>query len=362
MSEQLLKKYYIEEDVKNKKTTPVWVNILLFLITFITCVIAGTFWSGSNPFSLSEWHNGMLYAVLILSFLSAHEFGHYFAARYHKVDVTLPFYIPFPFPFPGILNFGTFGAVIRTRDRIPTKKALFDIGVAGPLAGFVVCLGFLIYGFATLPGIEFIYHLHPEYLINYNGQIPDIGLHFGKTLLYSGFEKIFANPNGFVPPMNEIYHYPFLNVGWFGLFVTTLNLLPMGQLDGGHISYAMFGEKHKIIAKIMWWILVVIGIGALLGLSYELLKFDYESTFMNNLKNFAFPILEIINNTVPIFFKGWFGWLIWAAIAKFFIKLYHPPIGDDMKLDSGRRIIGWLAFVILILSFSFTGIFMLEYQ
>jgi membrane-associated protease RseP (regulator of RpoE activity) len=344
-----------EEKPKREKY---WLNVFLFLLTVMSTVMAGTLWAGKDFYDISNWGAGVTYSILLLTFLSAHEFGHYFAARYHGVKSTLPFYIPMP--FVEINFFGTFGAVIKTRTPIITKKALFDIGVAGPLAGFVVSVLFLIYGFSTLPGIDYIYNIHPNYLLDYGGKIPETSLFFGDTLLYWILAELFKNPNGFLPPMNEMYHYPFLNVGWFGLFVTTLNLLPFGQLDGGHISYAMFGKKQGVIAKYLWWLIIFIGIGALFQILIEVFKMDYTNSLFQFFKDLLLPALEWLKSIVPWYFSGWGGWLFWALIARFFIKIKHPPLDDDTELDSNRRMIGWAAFVILLLSISYNGIYFVE--
>ena len=344
--------------IEKLKENPPWFFGLMFIITFITCVIAGTQWAFKDPHEIANWQYGITYAILILTFLSFHEFGHYIAAKIHKVDATLPFYIPFPFTFT--LNFGTMGAVIRTKTMIPNRKALFDIGIAGPLSGFVVCLAFLIYGYSTLPGIEFIYHIHPDYVVHNAGVIPSSGVFFGKSLMIVIFENLFANTNGFIPPMNEIYHYPFLNVGWFGLFVTTLNMLPIGQLDGGHIIYAMFGKLHSRIARIVWKILILFGIMGLITVLYELFSIPYETKWLNEIsKTLVIPFKDVHDN-YPFITSAWFGWLVWAMVTKFFIKLDHPPVYDDTKLGTGRMFLGFISIAILILSFSYSGIYIIE--
>ena len=154
--------------------------------------------------------------------------------------------ILFRFPlFPGVVNFGTLGAVIRTKSAIPSKKVMFDIGVAGPIAGFIATLLILSYGFLALPGKEFILSIHPQYF-SQTQPAGGVDLTFGNPLLYQFLSFIFTNPtNQFVPPMTEMYHYPFLCAGWFGLFVTSMNLLPVGQLDGGHLAYTMFGPRPQ---------------------------------------------------------------------------------------------------------------------
>jgi membrane-associated protease RseP (regulator of RpoE activity) len=333
----------------------VFLNILLFVATFITTTIAGTQWTGHFPFDITNWHYGLTYAILIMTFLTSHEMGHYIASRIHGIDATLPYFIPAPFPE---MLFGTMGAVIKTRSPFPSKKALFDVGAAGPIAGFIVSLIILAIGFATLPPKEYIYTIHPEYLLN-GGIVPETGLTFGNTLVFSVMSELFKNPDGWLPPMNEMYHYPFLCVGWFGLFVTTLNMLPLGQLDGGHIVYAMFGgDKQKIIARIAWYIILIIGLGALLAILLDFLQsVNYPNSFYISLQSNLIPLLTQLRTAVPLFFEGWGGWLFWALITRFFIKIPHPDMHFDDKLDSKRMLIGWATIIILLLSFTFKGIY-----
>lgn len=343
------------------KKYPYIKNILLFLVTFATCIVAGTLWSGNDYTEITNWSHGITYAVLIMTFISAHEFGHYFAARKHKVDTTLPFYIPFlPIPYILPLTFGTFGAVIKTRSPIPSSKALFDIGAAGPIAGFIVCVIYLIYGLQTLPGIEFIYNIHPEYITKYGGNIPEISLFFGDTLIYWIFTELFTNPEGFLPPMNEIYHYPFLCVGWFGLFVTALNMLPLGQLDGGHVTYAMFGKMQRKISRVFWWFMVALGAGSLFGWIYGLLLPEPDNLLLEIVRGVTLPPLQLVKDYAPWYFSGWEGWLFWAFITKMFIKLDHPPIEIEEDIGPERKAVGWFALLILALCFSYNGIYFVE--
>ncbi len=319
--------YSIENEIPltyKKYKQKYWLHILLFVMTLITTTIAGAEWitGFGHSFEFKELLIGLPYSISILFMLGSHEFGHFFASKYHKVDATLPYFIPFP-SLEGFLNFGTLGAVIRTRNPIPSKKALFDIGVAGPLAGFVACLIILTYGFTHLPGIDYILTIHPDFFSPEYGKNA-LNLEFGNTLLYWFMQEIFTDGSQFIPPMSEIYHYPYLCVGWFGLFVTAMNLIPVGQLDGGHISYAVFGEKkHLAIASIAMIFLIVLGVGG------------FITSFMN--LNIEF---------------GWSGWLFWAFILYFFIKVQHPPIYDDEKLDPKRKIIGYISLAIFVISFS----------
>ncbi len=299
-------------------------HISLFILTFITCTVAGAQWiSGQpGPYQLSFILKGLPYSISIMFIISSHEFGHYFAAKYHKIKATLPYYIPFP-PVLVFINFGTMGAVIKTKSTIESKKAMFDIGAAGPIAGFIACLIVLVYGFTHVPDINYLLQIHPDFFSPDYGK-NGIELVFGNTLLFSFLKLIFIHGNKFFPPMSEVYHYPYLCVGWFGLFVTAMNMIPIGQLDGGHISYTIFGNNnHYKIAIVSFFILLILGI---LGLLQELLNID--------------------------FFIGWSGWLLWALLLFFVIKLKHPFVPDDEVLDLKRKFLGYLSFFILIISFS----------
>lgn len=295
------------------------INISLFILTFFTTTIAGVAWANNDPYQLNNFSTGILYSILIMLVISTHEFGHYFAAIYHKVPVTLPYYIPFPFIF---LNpFGTMGAVIRMKSQYYSRKALLDIGAAGPIAGWITSIVILIIGFINLPTVDFLYTIHPEYAVS---GIPVSGFTFGNNLIFLFFEKIFVHSGkAFMPPMNEVYHYPFLCVGWFGLLITSLNMLPIGQLDGGHISYAMFGEKHKYVAYFFFSLLLIFGLIGLL------------------------PFIGIENNI------GSVNWLVWAIMIFFVIKIKHPPTYSAFEepLGTGRMLTGWFTFFIFIVSF-----------
>jgi membrane-associated protease RseP (regulator of RpoE activity) len=308
----------------NKNKHNYLLHITLFIITFITTVIAGVEWTSgkAGPYEFSSLSDGLPYAFSILFILGVHEFGHYFAAVIHKVKATLPFFIPLP-PIAGLFNFGTMGAVIKTKSVIPNNKAMFDIGAAGPISGFIACMIVLIYGFTHLPTVDYLLHIHPDFFSPSYGK-GAIGLEFGDSLLFSFLRHILTKSNDFVPPMSEIYHYPYLCVGWFGLFVTAMNLIPVGQLDGGHIIYSMFGEKkHEAIASISMILLVFLGV---YGIVNAFIKLNYQI--------------------------GWSGWMLWAFILYFIIKIKHPPVPQFEKLNPGRLILGFFAVLIFILSFT----------
>jgi membrane-associated protease RseP (regulator of RpoE activity) len=294
-----------------------FLHILLFLLTFVTTTLAGVSWAYKDFQELSNFVYGLPYSLSILAILASHEFGHYFAARYHKIDVTLPYFIPIPH---FLLNpFGTMGAVIRIRSPLTRNKILFDVGIAGPLAGLIVTAGILTYGIVTLPPIDYIYTIHPDYRLS--GTIPTEGFTFGNSLLFWALGKL-PLTSGFFPPMNEIYHYPYLCAGWFGLFVTAINLMPVGQLDGGHILYALVGGRwQSIAAKGFFGVLVLVG---LVGLA---------------------PFLD------PKIRFGTSGWLVWALLMLFLIKLKHPEVGDPVRVDTNRMVLGWLTLILLVLIF-----------
>ncbi|HEX7356783.1 MAG TPA: site-2 protease family protein, partial [Ignavibacteriaceae bacterium] len=214
---------------KRKNINSYLIHIGLFIVTFITTTLAGVEWTTGKlpPYEFNLLYKGLPYSISILLIITFHEFGHYFAARLHRIKATLPFYIPFP-PIAYFINFGTMGAVIKTKSPIYSKKAMFDIGIAGPLSGFVICLAILIYGFTHVPSIEYLINIHPDYFS------PDYGkdgmqLVFGDSILFTVLKYIFVNPESFFPPMSEIYHYPILCAGWFGLLVTSMNMIPVGQ-------------------------------------------------------------------------------------------------------------------------------------
>ncbi len=299
------------------KSSKIFLYLILFILTFFTTTLAGVQWLNHDPSDLMNFYYGLPYSFSILFILASHEFGHYFAARYHKVDATLPYFIPFP-SLSGFLNFGTLGALIKTKNQVPKTSIMFDIGIAGPIAGFVATLLVCIYGLSTLPGKEFIEAIHPKY---FETTQRGLGLEFGNTIIFQFLVSFFANPEtSFIPPMSEIYHYPFLCAGWFGLFVTAMNLLPIGQLDGGHISYAMFRSKHIFISYISFSIVFLSG---------------------------ALAMLEFIDIKIPFV---WSGWLFWSLILFFVLKLEHPKIEIEDELDNKRMLLGYFSFIIFVIS------------
>jgi len=314
-------------------------------------MMAGAQWIMKDPMMVENWHYGLTYAILIMTFLASHEFGHYFAARYHGVDATLPYFIPIP---ATIMPFGTFGALMRTKSVLASRNILFDIGVSGPIAGFVVCIAILLIGCLTLPGPEYLYAIHPEQAVT--GVVPTSGMTFGDSFLFALFRWGFSF-SGHFPPMNEIYHYPFLCVGWFGLFVTALNLLPFGQLDGGHVLYALIGNRQHTVARALWWILFVFAILSMLNIVHELLADSYADQWIVWMQSFVDPTLGKAISSYPWLFQVGELWIFWMILIRFVIKIDHPVLPDEVPLTRARMIVGWCALVILVLSFTPRAIF-----
>ena len=306
------KKYYLRIISSDRKPgkTQIIIPILLLLLTIITTTITGTQLLNRDPFA--NWDNfssGIFYSYALLLILFCHEMGHYIYARYYKIKVTLPYFIPFYFPL--MFSFGTFGAFIRLKEPLPNKKALFDIGVAGPFAGFVVSFIFLVIGFNNLPNEagmwKYIGNIHPV-SENISG-----ALTFGSNILFDLMANFFDKS---YLPMHEMYHFPYIVAGWFGLLVTALNLMPIGQLAGGHITHAMFGGKAARIA-----ILGFMGI--------------------------------IILNIVLISQFNSYVYILWPILILVFIKFKHPPTLDDsIPIGPGRKFFGYIAYIIFILCFS----------
>lgn len=381
-----------------------WLHGLLFVLTLLSTVFAGgqlagrvlryaegEVWFtvlGQLPIGPAFLLDGLLFGLSLLLFLTVHEFGHYFAARRHRVDTSLPYYIPLP-PFVG---FGTLGAVIRIREPIPTTRKLFDIGAAGPIAGFVVALALLLYALATLPPPTYLLdqagHEALKAFIEEYGRFPEgrVGgrpgetLVIGQTLLYWGLSQLFPH----VPPMYEMYHYPVLFASWLGLFFTALNLLPVGQLDGGHILYALVGPKwHALLARTFVLLLLTSGaVGYVTDaapymqdyhasaglLSWiilaAILYFYLDRIFQGNLRLVAPALLGIVLLSVlaravgPVATQfGYIGWLVFSLLIVVLIKVDHPPVLYPERLSPARRVLALLSILIFLLCFSFRPIY-----
>lgn len=358
----------------------------LFILTFLFVTFFGIIWVGQDGNAegyLDMWPQGALFAILLLGFLASHEFGHYFAAVYHKVRVSLPYFIPIP------IGIGTMGAVIKIKEQIHSTKKLFDVGIAGPIAGFIVSIIILLYGFITLPDPTFIENFsgHEEVIehIHETGTFPEeapvstdgVGvIILGDTLLYSFMASFFEN----VPPMYEMYHYPFLFAGWLGLFFTALNLMPIGQLDGGHILYSLLGyRKHQKVARGCFGALTLLaGIEAIPFLYLQFSEwfpgYEISSTII-----WALVLLFLLRKAfhgshvwiAPIWALSLTGsvgylyllgggfdeagsliWVFWCFFLVYFVKIEHPPVLFEQQLSQNRRILGWISMIVFILCIS----------
>jgi hypothetical protein len=281
---------------------PRWPNALLFVATVFSLLLMGTLIAAAEvrdaDLALSDaivgdlipnlWR-GLPYAASLLLILGAHELGHYFAARYHKLAVTLPYFIPAP---PPLSPFGTFGAFIQLREPMRNRKMLLDVGAAGPLAGLVFAIPIVIIGLATSP----VGPIHPD------------GLMEGNSLLYA-FSKIvvfgrFLPSNGIDVTLNQL-----AQAGWTGLLVTALNLMPVGQLDGGHVLYTLVGDYARRL-----YYPFLIGMAVLVFLFSE-------------------------------------AWLLWLVLLFLFGRVYAAPLDMITPLDPRRRVIAVIALATFVLTF-----------
>jgi membrane-associated protease RseP (regulator of RpoE activity) len=306
---------------------PVWVNILLFVLTILSVMFTGAQFAATemtSPFQLSFTGflgyllKGLPFAVSLLGILLAHELGHYLVGRSRGEKVTLPYFIPFPFS-----AFGTMGAFINMKEIPKNKKHLLDIGIAGPLIGLLVAVPVLFIGLSlsSLGPIE--------------ADLPEGYVHFieGNSLFYLGakyitFGKLLPQPasygdlspflywlkyffTGSPVPLGglDVQIHPVAWAGWAGLFVTAINLIPAGQLDGGHVLYVLLGKKNA--RRLMPIILILLGV---LG-----------------------------------FF--WAGWWLWAGLILFFGRRFAEPLDQITPIDRKRKILGLIALIIFFLIF-----------
>ena len=362
----------------SKETKRIILQVFLFIATFVTTTIAGAEWTyGKSVYVAFTWDDfisGMHFSIPFLLILTVHEFGHYFTARKNQINSSLPYYIPIP---PFSFSIGTMGAIIRLRQRVTSLKVNFDIGIAGPLAGFVMALVVLFYGFSNLPPAEYIFEIHPEYEQYglayadhvYGNQEGVIDVVIGKNLLFLFFEKFVADPER-MPNPHEIMHYPYLFSGFLALIFTALNLLPIGQLDGGHVLYGLVGYKnHKLIASGVFIVFIIYaGLGLVtplqpmddlifyvpayvifLVLCLRGLKLSTQNTVMIALLIFA---AQFVWSWLQPTVNGFTGWLLFAFIIGRLAGVEHPRAEIEEKLDTNRQLLGWIALIIFVLCFS----------
>lgn len=262
-------------------------HILLFALTVLTTVTAGAIQKGVNPITNPRLlYMGIPFAATLLIILLSHELSHFFTSRAHHTEASLPYFIPAP------TIIGTFGAVIKMRSPIWSRSALIDIGASGPLVGFAFSLA------ASIIGL-----MHSVVISKALGG----GLELGDNIIFGALSRVII---GSLPASKDVVLNPMAFAGWIGFFVTSLNLIPVGQLDGGHVAFAFMGRAHKYFGALLMGLLIILGL-----------------TF-------------------------WKGWLIWAALL-LILGLRHPPVYNwEKPLDPKRKFEGALAFVIFILTFT----------
>jgi len=298
-------------------------NVILFSMTCVTMLLAGLGYVGAPMFdalrtapSLAlRFFAGIPFAATLLAVLVVHEFGHYFAARYHGASVSLPYFVPAPPPILGYLlfglpigvPFGTLGAIILMRSPARDRNSLFDVAAAGPLAGLAVAFPAIVVGLTWSSVVP----IPPE---GYSG--------FGDSLLTWGLAYLRF---GHIPPGHMLFTHPIVDAAWAGLLVTALNLIPVGQLDGGRIVYALFGRRHRTVGRATVFALLVLGVGA----------------FLWSLRTGGDIILAIGSSL---------NWFVWAGLISWLVGLHHsPPLDDVSPLSWGRRAIGIACLILLVL-------------
>ncbi|MDQ6831656.1 MAG: site-2 protease family protein [Gemmatimonadota bacterium] len=278
-----------------------WLHVLLLAVTLVTTTAAGAMLAGVTPHLTSSRTllNGLAFSVPLVAILLSHEAGHFLAARWYRVDASPPYFIPFLAQYSVL---GTLGAFIRLRSPFFDRRSLFDVGVAGPLAGLAVAIPTLAVGLAlsrVVPNAPSFALAH-QYV-----RLEDGALFLGDSLLLGALRWLIA-------PHGVLELHAVAVAGWAGILVTMLNMMPLTQLDGGHISFAMFGRTHGKIAIAFWLVLVAMG--------------------------------AFVART----------WWIWAVLALVIGRgsLAHPPlIAPERRLDARRRAVGYLALVLGALCF-----------
>jgi membrane-associated protease RseP (regulator of RpoE activity) len=313
--------------VRPKPSNP-WINLILFIITGISVVFAGALSEYRGPltadlneilpFLLPSILRGLAFAGTLLAILLAHEFGHYLAARYHRSAVTLPYFIPFPFS-----PFGTMGAFIQLKEPPKNKRILLDIGIAGPLAGLVVAVPLLFLGLYLSQVDNLPLFLNRGQVISLEGN--SLLYLLMKFIVFGDWLPAPANLSGMHPAIYwlryvftgqpvpygalDVLLHPVAWAGWAGLLITALNLIPAGQLDGGHIIYSLFGKKSRIILPFVLVALIILG-------------------------------------TV------WSGWWLWAFIIFILGRAHAEPLDQITPLDSRRKALAVFGLVVFILVFT----------
>ncbi|MBW3468201.1 site-2 protease family protein [Arthrospiribacter ruber] len=354
-------------------------HLLLFILTLFTATLAGGEWLFGRSILGKEEHflnweyfiKSLHFSVPFIGILLIHELGHLFTSIYHKVRSSLPYFIPGWLGFLGAPSIGTFGAVIQVKSFINSRRKYFDIGIAGPLAGFVLAVGVLWYGFTHLPDADYIYQIHPEYLDpDFEGHSAEegyINLEIGYNILFWGMEKMLADPDK-MPVMSEIIHFPYLFAGYLALFFTALNLLPIGQLDGGHIIFGLFPKNHKMISLIAYTaFMFYAGLGLInpfqsvnellirIPLYIGFLYVCYRKVSLPNQTKWTIIlcIVAVQYATVNVFpqVEGYSGWLLFGLLLGRLMGIEHPEVSGFKPLNRQRQVLGWIAILIFCICF-----------
>jgi len=288
------------------------INVLCFLATVATVFYVAPAWGGENPSGLIDHlRAGWPFAVPLLTILLFHEFGHYFAARLHGVPASLPYFIPIP------LGLGTFGAVIAMPERVRSRNALLDFGAAGPLAGLVVALVVLSIGLSLSPVLP----------LAQGG-----GWQEGQSLLYLGLKYLVLGP---IPEGHDVALHPTAAAGWAGLLLTVLNLMPYGQLDGGHIAYALLGKRHQVIGRWVRWGVLALGLAQLVRFMAPVLLDKVQR-----------PWHEAFLDA-----STWLFWFLFLSLLRSYQGGDDHPETDDSVLSPWRRRVAWLCALVFVLLF-----------
>jgi membrane-associated protease RseP (regulator of RpoE activity) len=287
---------------------------LLFVATLLSVFWtgAGLTTSGGTPTTFAEFASGWVYAVPLMAILTCHELGHYIAARIHGVPASLPYFLPLPVISP----FGTLGAVISMPERIRSRNALLDIGAAGPIAGLVIALPVLVVGLSLSPVSDLRGQFYTQE---------------GQSLLYWLVKRLVV---GAIADGHDVELHPTAYAGWVGLFVTMINLLPWGQLDGGHIAYSLLGRLQNRIGH---WVRR----GVLLFFGFNLVKFVGPVTLGES----NMPTSLAIGNSLP--------WLVWFGLLLLLGRTmgHDHPTYEPGELSPGRRRVAAACLVLFVLLF-----------